>query len=159
MFRFVPFGSFGILSRVSSLVSWPPSHHLWPPSLSPFPFLHPLCASFSQLVYPNHQRAVGGFVCARVTVCVRAALFHGLSESSAISCIVLPLIEAKSGPLSGIAVCSPVCLCVSVCAHTDKRLFGCVSRTWCSLGSQISQYCIVALCLFGEAPQLQEDPL
>lgn len=60
-----------------------------------------------------------------VCVCVRAALFHGLSESSAISCIVLPLIEAKSGPLSGIAVCSPVCLCVCACTHRQMPVWLC----------------------------------
>jgi len=77
--------------------------------------LGPLCASFNQPVYPDHQRGVGGFVCLcqRECVCVCVCLFHGLSESSAISCIVLPLIEPKSGPLSGIAVCSCVCVCLA----------------------------------------------
>lgn len=100
-----------------------------PPPVSASPL------SISQSIPTISGLWAGLFVC----VC----LFHGLSESSAISCIVLPLIEPKSGPQSGMAVCSLVCVCVYVCVFVCD----CFSRTLCSSGSQISLRCIVALCL------------
>ncbi len=81
--------------------------------------------SISQSIPTISVAWAGLFVCARICVCVCVCvpLFHGLSESSAISCIVLPLIEPKSGPLSGIAVCSAVCVwCVCVCLAVFPEL-------------------------------------
>lgn len=115
------------LAWYSAEGSAPPS----PPVLCPPPICIPsVPLSISQSILTISGLWAGLFVCARVCVCVCVSqcvcVFHGLSESSAISCIVLPLIEPKSGPLSGMAVCwlkcVNVCVCICVCLTVFPEL-------------------------------------